>query len=218
MDCIEHPFSDSIGLNNSTSVLLDACFLLAMVDNTDNRFVKCNGLMKTLIEKDVKKYVTAVVSAEVLNILMVKMFKNDIMASIDNLQAMNAPGAIKHLRTYFSKEEKKKFLNKGKAAERVGYKRAFFKIYKSFDRNLLNVYIQTAIDIQKHMETEFKLKYISINKNLYELSRNAMIKNNLLINDASHFVVSDEKKLGYIVTLDGDFERIQSNNIKVLTV
>jgi predicted nucleic acid-binding protein len=217
MEVTKYPFDSSV-FNNTTSVLLDACFLLALVDATDIKYDDCNTTMKQLLENKAQLFVTNVVSAEVLNVLMVKLFKLDMMSSIDHNNTLNSIGAIRHLLKHFRLPEQKKIAKKNNSADNINYKLAFNKAYKSSDRNLLNVYFQEAIRIQTEMEKAFSIKYISMNRDYFSECRLLMNQHMLMVNDASHLAVTESRKLTYLLSLDADFFGVSNVKTKLLKI
>jgi predicted nucleic acid-binding protein len=217
MEVTNYPFGNGV-FNSTTSVLLDACFLLSLIDATDSKFDSCNKVMQQILNSKSQVYVTNVVSAEVLNVLMVKLFKLDMMSSIDNNQTQNAKGSIQQFLKYFKPADKKKICKKNNSADNINYKYIFNKVYKSPDRNLLNVYFQEAIKIQTAMEKVFNIRYISMNKDYFIQCRDFMAKHLLMVNDASHLAVAENRGLTYLLSLDSDFVNVNDVKTKLLRI
>ena len=82
MEILFYPFS-SIDFQSSTSILLDASFLLSLVYDDDIKHTECIEVFRILLNNQCKLLVTNIISAEVLNQIMYKIFMIDIRHKID---------------------------------------------------------------------------------------------------------------------------------------
>ncbi|WP_434304161.1 type II toxin-antitoxin system VapC family toxin [Clostridium botulinum] len=213
----EFPFNEFL-FNNETSVLLDACFLLAICNENDKKYEECLETFEILEKSNSKLYVTTIVWAEVLNVIINKLFVQDIRYKLDKTEPINKVNNIDVIVKNFDRKHKEKLSNY-KKADKIPYKMYFNKIYKDkVNRNLLNIYFEEAVKIQKLIQERLKTKHVSLNKDSFELARKHVEINHLHLNDASHLAVSEQKSITYLLTLDGDFSKIGNSAVKCLKI
>jgi len=214
----QFPFS-VVNLNKDSSILLDACFLLALQDEKHNLNEKCIEISNLLIDKKCKLYVSNVVLAEVLNKIIQRLFISDIGYRFTT-DILNSQENINKIITYFYPNEQKVILT---ATEEKFNKYKFMNhfdyiIKETEDIELLRVYFQEAIFLLEDLEQNLKLNCLPINANMV-LTAKQFYKNFMMgINDAQHLSVALVHRLDYILTLDGDFEKIPVDKVKILKV
>lgn len=219
MQPINYPFDNSL-FNAKTSVLLDACFLLALLDKNDPKFTESNEVLEQLVNNKCKLFVTSVVSAEVLNIITVKLFTADIRFQIDGAIPLNTEPNIRTLVNEFSTKDKTSILNKNDSkVKKIYFKGYFNSIYKNQAvKNILSVYFCKAVEIQRELEDKLNIKYISMSKETYNTARDYISQHMLCINDASHLSAAEQVKSTYLLTADGDFSGIQNSTVTILKI
>jgi len=219
MEVLLYPFTN-ITFTNTTSILLDASFMLSLLYDDDLKHPQCiEGLRKLLVGK-CKLYVTNIISAEVLNQIMYKLFMLDIRHRIDKANPFNSQTNIRQIVASFSKYDKK--IIKDKRLDKLGeinYKRYFDNLSKnSLKRDLLKVYYKTAVTMHSQLENTLNLSYLEINKQCMVRTKELMIKDLLSINDATHLAVCETYNIKYLLTLDGDFIYAENSKVNVLKI
>lgn len=215
-----YPFN-SISFSNKTSVLIDACFLLALLSENDSRYVECDDVLKKLVEAKCQLYVTNIVSSEILNHIIYRLFENDIRYKIDKVQSLNTTTNIGLLLSNFKPEDKIaiKKLHIRKVC-RINFKRYFNEIYKNARfRKFLKIYFEKSVHLFETLEQKAGVKYVSVNKDMLTLAKQFMINDMLGVNDANHLAAASQKNFNYLLTLDGDFCYVTSPvNVEILKI
>jgi len=134
MEILFYPFS-SIDFQSSTSILLDASFLLSLVYDDDIKHTECIEVFRILLNNQCKLLVTNIISAEVLNQIMYKIFMIDIRHKIDKESAFNSQTNIKQIISSFSKYDRKIIKDKriDKLRE-IPYKKYFDNLSKNISK------------------------------------------------------------------------------------
>jgi predicted nucleic acid-binding protein len=219
MEILFYPFS-SVGFQSNTSILLDASFLLSLVYDDDVKHAECIEVFRILLNNQCKLLVTNIISAEVLNQIMYKIFMIDIRHKIDKESAFNSQTNIKQIISSFSKYDRKIIKDKkiDKLRE-IPYKKYFDNLSKnSSKRDLLSVYYKTAVTMHNQLENTVKYKYVEINKVCMSKTKEIMIKNLLSINDATHIATCICHNIDYLLTLDSDFVYADCDSVKILKI
>ncbi|GAA0771045.1 hypothetical protein GCM10008908_14720 [Clostridium subterminale] len=219
MEILFYPFS-SVNFQSSTSILLDASFLLSLVYDDDVKHTECIEVFRILINNQCKLLVTNIISAEVLNQIMYKIFMIDIRHKIDKESAFNSQTNIKQIISSFSKYDRKIIKDKriDKLRE-IPYKKYFDNLSKnSSKRDLLSVYYKTAVTMHNQLENTVKYEYVEINKSCMSKTKEIMVKNLLSINDATHIATCICHNIKYLLTLDNDFVYANCDYVKILKI
>lgn len=219
MDILFYPFN-SIEFNSNTSILLDASFLLSLVYDDDIHHSKCIEVFRILINKKTKLVITNIISAEVLNQIMYRVFMLDIRHRIDKRNPFNSATNIKDIISSFSKYDKKIIKDKriDKLRE-IPYKKYFDNLSKNTNkRELLTIYYKTAVAMHNQLENTVKYTYVDINKQCMIKTKDLMVKNLLSINDATHLAACICNNIEYLLTLDSDFIYAECESVKVLKI
>lgn len=219
MEIISYPFPISI-FKNTTSILLDASFLLSLVYDDDIHHNECIEVFRILLNKKTNLYVTNIVSAEVLNQIMYKVFINDMRYKIDKKNPFNSSDNIREIMHCFSKNDRKIIKEKriDKLRE-IPYKKYFDNLSKnSAKRYLLEIYYKTAVAMHNQLENTVKYNYLEINKKCILKTKEIMVKNFLAINDATHLAACICNNVEYLLTLDSDFIYANCNEVKLLKI
>lgn len=219
MEILLYPFN-SVDFNSNTSILLDASFLLSLVYDDDIHHAECIEVFRILINKKTKLVITNIISAEVLNQIMYRIFMLDIRHKMDKRNPFNSQSNIKEIISSFSKYDKKIIKDKriDKLRE-IPYKKYFDNISKnSKKRDLLSTYYKTAVAMHNQLENTVKYNYIDINKQCMLKTKELMVKNLLSINDATHLAACLCNNIQYLLTLDSDFIYADCEIVKVLKI
>lgn len=206
MEIILYPFTN-IKLDNSTKILLDASFLLSLVYDDDIKHSECIEIFKKLITNKCTLLVTNIISAEVLNQIMYKIFMLDIQHKILKVNPFNTETNLREIINCFSKYDKRIIKDKriDKLRE-IPYKKYFDNISKNSNRrNLLGIYYKTAVKMHSQLEKTVNFNYVEINKLSLTKTKDIMSTCLLSINDATHLAVCEQYNIHYILTLDSDF-------------
>ncbi|MFT5875319.1 MAG: putative nucleic acid-binding protein [Clostridium sp.] len=218
MQLILYPFKNIVF--NKNSVLLDASFLLSLIYDDDVKHSDCLSCLKQLSEGSCDFYTTSIISAEVLNKILYKLFISDIQCKITNNSPYNSNDNIKSITNSFSRHDTK--ILKEKKKDRlihIPYKRYFDNISKnSMKRNLLNIYYSKSVEIISELEKIINIKYLNISEECVSLVKNFMCENLLSVNDAFHLATAQHNNIDFLLTLDGDFIFAESSQIKILKI
>ena len=219
MEILLYPFS-SVNFHSNSSILLDASFLLSLVYDDDIHHNECIEVFRILLNKQCPLYVTNIISAEVLNQIMYKIFMMDIRYKIDKKNPFNSKENIKEIIHVFNKYDKKIIKDKRSDKLReIPYKKYFDNLSKnSSKRELLTIYYKTAVAMHNQLENTVKYNYIEINKKCIIKTKELMVKNLLSINDATHLATCLCNNVEYLLTLDSDFIYAQCDNVKILKI
>jgi predicted nucleic acid-binding protein len=219
MEMLLFPFS-SIDFNNTTSILLDASFLLSLVYDDDIKHSQCVETLKKILIGKCKLYVTNIISAEVLNQIMYKIFIIDIRHKIDKCNPFNSETNIKQIINCFNKYDRKTIKDKREDKLReIHYKKYFDNLSKnSLKRNLLKIYYKTAVTMHNQLENTLNFDYVEINKLCMLRTKELMTKDLLSINDATHLAVCENYNIKYLLTLDGDFIYAENSKVNILKI
>lgn len=218
MELILYPFKSIIF--NKNSVLLDASFLLSLIYDDDIKHSDCLSCLKQLSEGGSEFYTTSIISAEVLNQILYKLFISDIECKINNTRPYNSIANIKSIINTFSRHDTK--ILKQKKEDRlihIPYKRYFDNISKnSMRRNLLNTYYIKSVEIISELEKIINIKYLNITEGCISLVKKFMCENLLSVNDAFHLATAEFNNIDFLLTLDGDFIFAESSKMKILKI
>ncbi|MGH4140847.1 PIN domain-containing protein [Clostridium sp.] len=218
MELILYPFKNIIF--NKNSVLLDASFLLSLIYDDDIKHSDCLSCLKQLSECGSEFYTTSIISAEVLNQILYKLFISDIESKINNTRPCNSIDNIRSIINSFSRHDTK--ILKQKKEDRlihIPYKRYFDNISKnSMKRNLLNIYYNKSVEIISELEKIINIKYLNITEGCIFLVKKFMCENLLSVNDAFHLATAEFNNIDFLLTLDGDFIFAESSKMKILKI
>jgi len=218
MELILYPFKNIVF--NKNSVLLDASFLLSLIYDDDIKHSDCLSCLKQLSEGASEFYTTSIISAEVLNQILYKLFVNDVESKINNNSPYNSIDNIRSITNSFSRHDTK--ILKQRKEDRlihIPYKRYFDNISKnSMRRNLLNIYYNKSVEIISELEKIINIKYLNISEGCISLVKNFMCENLLSVNDAFHLATAEYNKIDFLLTLDGDFIFAESSKMKILKI
>lgn len=212
MKKIVYPFDNTV-FSSKTSVFIDACFLLALLDKKDRKFQECINVSKILLDNKCQLYISPSVSAEVINKLIYQLFLQDILYQTYNSKPINSLKNIKIIIRKFSKADQNN-ISKSiiKEINKINFKKYFERIYKSNNYRLLDIYFQKAVELEKLLEDRLHIKYISNNKQTVINARNYISQDLMGVNDAFHIAITVQNNIDYLLTLDKDFKRIKCNN------
>ncbi|MFU0783719.1 MAG: PINc domain-containing protein [Thermoanaerobacterium thermosaccharolyticum] len=216
---IVYPFDNTV-FSSKTSVFIDACFLLALLDKKDRKFQECIDVSKILLDNKCQLYISPIVLAEVINKLIYQLFLQDILHQTYNSKPINSLKNIKIIIRKFSKADQNN-ISKSiiKEINKINFKKYFDRICKSNNYKLLEVYFQKATELEKVLESKLHIKYVSINKQTVIDARNYISQDLMGVNDAFHLSITIQNNIDYLLTLDKDFKRIQSsNNVTILKI
>ncbi len=218
MDLILYPFKNI--LFNKNSVLLDASFILSLIYDDDIKHSDCLSCLKQLSEGGSEFYTTSIISAEVLNQILYKLFISDIESKINTTTPYNSIDNIRSITNSFSRHDTK--ILKQKKEDRlihIPYKRYFDNISKnSMRRHVLNIYYTKSVEIISEFEKIINIKYLNISEECVPLVKNFMCKNLLSVNDAFHLATAEYNNIDFLLTLDGDFIFAESSSMKILKI
>ena len=218
MQLILYPFKNIVF--NKNSVLLDASFLLSLIYDEDIKHSDCLSCLKLLSEGSCEFYTTSIISAEVLNQILYKLFISDIQCKISNNSPYNSMDNIRSITNSFSRHDTK--ILKQKREDRlihIPYKRYFDNISKnSMKRNLLNIYYSKSVEIISELEKIINIRYLDITEECIPIVKNFMCENLLSVNDAFHLATAEYNKIDYLLTLDGDFIFAECSEMKILKI
>ena len=218
MQLILYPFKNVVF--NKNSVLLDASFLLSLIYDDDIKHSDCLSCLKQLSEGSCIFYTTSIISAEVLNKILYKLFISDIQCKISNDSPYNSIDNIRSITNSFSRHDTK--ILKEKRKDRlihIPYKRYFDNISKnSMKRDLLSIYYSKSVEIVSELEKIINIKYLNISEECLALVKTFMCENLLSVNDAFHIATAQHNNIDFLLTLDGDFIFAESSKIKVLKI
>lgn len=219
MEILLYPFN-STDFNSNTTILLDASFLLSLVYDDDIHHAECIEVFRILINKKTKLFITNIISAEVLNQIMYRIFMLDIRHKMDKRNPFNTQTNIKEIISSFSKYDKKIIKDKriDKLRE-IPYKKYFDNLSKNTKkREILGIYYKTAVAMHNQLENTVKYSYVDINKQCMIKTKELMVKNMLSINDATHLASCICNNIEYLLTLDSDFVYADCDSVKVLKI
>ncbi len=219
MEILLYPFN-STDFNSNTTILLDASFLLSLVYDDDIHHAECIEVFRILINKKTKLFITNIISAEVLNQIMYRIFILDIRHKMDKRNPFNTQTNIKEIISSFSKYDKKIIKDKriDKLRE-IPYKKYFDNLSKNTKkRQILAIYYKTAVAMHNQLENTVKYSYVDINKQCMVKTKELMVKNMLSINDATHLASCICNNIEYLLTLDSDFIYADCDSVKVLKI
>jgi predicted nucleic acid-binding protein len=218
MELTLYPFKNIVF--NKNSVLLDASFLLSLIYDDDIKHSDCLSCLKQLSEGSCELYTTSIISAEVLNQILYKLFISDIQCKITNNSPYNSIDNIRSITNSFSRHDTK--ILKQRREDRlihIPYKRYFDNISKnSIKRNLLNTYYNKSVEIISELEKIINIKYLNISEECISLVKNFMCENLLSVNDAFHLATAEYNNIDFLLTLDGDFIFAESSKMQILKI
>jgi predicted nucleic acid-binding protein len=213
MRIINFPFKN-VNFSRETSVFIDACFLLTLLDNKNRKYNDSINVSQQLLNNNCQLYISPIISAETINKLTSILFIKDIRTFMLNIdKTLNSKENLKLITKNFS-EKDKYILSKNikNYPYKVDLKNHFDKIYKTGNPKLLEVYFQKATELEKVLESKLHIKYVSINKQTVINARDYISTHLMGVNDAFHLSITIQNNIDYLLTLDKDFKRIQSNN------
>lgn len=218
MQLILYPFKNIVF--NKNSVLLDASFLLSLIYDDDIKHSECLSCLKQLSEGGSVFYTTSIITAEVLNKILYKLFISDIQCKITNNSPYNSIDNIRSITNSFSRHDTK--ILKEKKKDRlihIPYKRYFDNISKnSMKRNLLNIYYSKSVEIISELEKIINIKYLNISEECVALVKSFMCESLLSVNDAFHIATAEYNNIDFLLTLDGDFIFAESSKMRILKI
>ncbi|WP_434644349.1 PIN domain-containing protein (plasmid) [Thermoanaerobacterium thermosaccharolyticum] len=216
MRLINYPFKN-VNFNRGTSVFIDACFLLTLLDDKSRKFTECTKISRILYNNSCQLYISPLISAETVNRLIIALFVKDIrLFTIGSNKTLNNKKHLNSILQYFSKDDKNLLAKESEVyLDKINFKKYFDKIYKSGNSKLLKVYFQKAVELEKILENRLHIKYVSINKQTVINARDYIAKNLMGVNDAFHLAITVQNNIDYLLTLDKDFKRLKLNNNKV---
>jgi len=218
MQLILFPFKNTVF--NKNSVLLDASFLLSLIYDEDIKHSDCLSCLKQLSEGSCEFYTTSIISAEVLNQILYKLFISDIQCKISNNSPYNSMDNIRSITNSFSRHDTK--ILKQKREDRlihIPYKRYFDNISKnSMKRDLLNIYYSKSVEIISELEKIINIRYLNITEECIPIVKTFMCENLLSVNDAFHLATAEHNKIDFLLTLDGDFIFAECSEMKILKI
>ncbi|MBU3159557.1 PIN domain-containing protein [Clostridium frigoris] len=218
MQLILYPFKNVVF--NKNSVLLDASFLLSLIYDDDIKHSDCLSCLKQLSKGGSVFYTTSIITAEVMNKILYKLFISDIQCKINNTSPYNSMDNIRSITNSFSRHDTK--ILKEKKKDRlihIPYKRYFDNISKnSMKRNLLNIYYSKSVEILSELEKIINIKYLSISEECISLVKKFMCESLLSVNDAFHIATAEHNNIDFLLTLDGDFIFAESSDMKILKI
>jgi predicted nucleic acid-binding protein len=218
MQLILYPFKNTVF--NKNSVLLDASFLLSLIYDEDIKHSDCLSCLKQLSEGSCEFYTTSIISAEVLNQILYKLFISDIQCKISGNSPYNSIDNIRSITNSFSRHDTK--ILKQKREDRlihIPYKRYFDNISKnSMKRALLSIYYNKSVEIISELEKIINIKYLNICEECMPIVKNFMCENLLSVNDAFHLATAEYNNIDFLLTLDGDFIFAEASEMKILKI
>jgi len=218
MQLILYPFKSIVF--NKNSVLLDASFLLSLIYDDDIKHSDCLSCLRQLSEGSCNFYTTSIITAEVLNKILYKLFISDIQCKISNNSPYNSNDNIRIITNSFSRHDTK--ILKEKRKDRlihIPYKRYFDNISKnSMKRSLLSIYYSKSVEIISELEKIINIKYLNISEECISLVKTFMCDSLLSVNDAFHIATAQHNNIDFLLTLDGDFIFAESSEMKILKV
>lgn len=219
MEMILYPFNN-IDFTENTSILLDASFLLSLVYDDDIKHSECIEVLRKLMLNKCKLYVTSIISCEVLNQIMYKVFMLDMQYRINKSTPFNSRNNIKSLLGSFNKYDRKTLREKhADKAREIPYKRYFDNLSKNIlKKDLLSVYYKTAVNMHSQLEHTIKFNYLDLTEHCISRTKDFMTKHLISVNDATILAVGECYNLNYLLTLDSDFLYAESCNIEVLKI
>ncbi len=218
MQLILYPFKNIVF--NKNSVLLDASFLLSLIYDDDIKHSDCLSCLKQLSEGSCDFYTTSIITAEVLNKILYKLFISDIQCKISNESPYNSADNIRSITNSFSRHDTKILREKRKdRLIHIPYKRYFDNISKnSLKRNLLSIYYSKSVEIISELEKIINIKYLNISEECILIVKNFMCESLLSVNDAFHIATAQYNNIDFLLTLDGDFIYAESSTMKILKI
>ena len=218
MQLILYPFKNIVF--NKNSVLLDASFLLSLIYDDDIKHSDCLSCLKQLSEGGCEFYTTSIISAEVLNKILYKLFISDIQCKISNESPYNSADNIRSITNSFSRHDTKILREKRKdRLIHIPYKRYFDNISKnSMKRSLLSIYYSKSVEIISELEKIINIKYLNISEECILIVKNFMCESLLSVNDAFHIATAQYNNIDFLLTLDGDFIYAESSTMKILKI
>lgn len=219
MEMILYPFKN-IKLNENTSIILDSSFLLSLVYDDDNKHSECIETLRKLLISQCNLFITSIISSEVLNQIMYKVFIMDVQFKINKNTPFNSKNNIRSIINSFNKYDRKAIKDKrlDKLLE-IPYKKYFDNLSKNtLKKDLLTVYFNTAVNMHTQLEHTLKFKYLDMNKECIFYAKELMIKHLITVNDATILSVANNYNIDYILTLDSDFLYAETTNLKILKI
>lgn len=218
MELIIYPFKNIVFAKNS--VLLDASFILSLIYDDDIKHSDCLSCLKQLSEGSCEFYTTSIISAEVLNQILYKLFISDIESKINSNSPYNSIDNVRAITNSFSRHDSK--ILKQRKEDRlihIPYKRYFDNISKnSMRRNVLSIYYNKSVEIVSELEKIINLRYLNISEECMPIVKTFMCQNLLSVNDAFHLATAEYNNIDFLLTLDGDFIFAETSKMKILKI
>ncbi|SHK34335.1 PIN domain-containing protein [Hathewaya proteolytica DSM 3090] len=219
MNIIDYPFDPNRILLGS-SVMLDTCFILTLLYDTDPKNMESCNTLSLLRRNNCSLYVNDMTIAETINQITKKLFINDMKYKIDRIQPLNSINDIEIILSCFNKRDRK--LIKERRLEyykEIPFNKYFHNIAKNpWKKDLLKIYFTTSVDIFSYFEKVLNLKFVSITHTDVILSKLFITKYMLSINDAFHLSSAISHDITYFLTLDKDFDTAIEANINILKI
>lgn len=219
MEMILYPFK-SVTFDESTSIMLDASFLLSLVYDEDIKHSECIEVLRKLLLNKCILYVTSVISSEVLNQIMYKVFMLDMQFKSGNNTPFNSRNNIRTILCSFNKYDRKTLKEKrtDKLVD-IPYKKYFDNLSKNvLKKDLLAIYYKTAVNMHTQLENTIKFNYLDINKDCILKAKELMVKHLISVNDATILATAQCHCINYLLTLDSDFLYAESSSISILKI
>ncbi|GAA0117098.1 type II toxin-antitoxin system VapC family toxin [Clostridium senegalense] len=219
MEMILYPFKGVV-FDESTSILLDASFLLSLVYDDDPKHSECIEVLRKIMLGKSILYITSIISCEVLNQIMYKVFMIDVQYKITKATPFNTPNNIKCIISTFNKYDRKSL--KEKRASKVvdiPYKKYFDNLSKNaLRKNLLNIYYKTAVNMHTQLEHTLKFNYLDINDICMIKTKELMMTHNIAVNDATILAAAECYNINFLLTLDSDFLYADTSSVQILKI
>jgi len=194
--------------------------LLSLVYDDDIKHSECIEIFKKLITNKCELLITNIISAEVLNQIMYKIFMLDMQHKVLKSKPFNTETKIRETLNSFNKYDKK--IIREKKIDRlreIPYKKYFDNISKSMSkRELLSIYYKTAVKMHNQLETTVNFNYVEITKSSMTKTKEIMSNSLLSINDSTHLAVCEQHDIEYLLTLDNDFIYAEISPINILKI
>lgn len=208
------------------SIYVDACFILAFLDEDDTRSDKVANLINAWMEKEIEMGISSHTFTEVVGILMKNKIERALKIYIENMENIKSKGIgclseddrrdIVSIEAACNLYEIYQYIIKVRAESedesKEVYAKELLKVGKRHAkrRSGLTAYYTNVVQIFEEflysMENHFKIKveYISSDKKAIDAAAQYMKLYQLEAYDAMHLAIA-RNKCDYFITLDQDF-------------
>lgn len=211
MEIDNFPFK--LNLQKSDLIFIDACFIITFlsIDNIKSRqYINCKKALKHLSNIECNFVTSKIVFSEVMNRMIKILFEIDINSKLNDITPISEN--IEDILIQLEDEDIYKIGNE--RISLVSINKLFRKIYKNKQlKYLLVPYFKTSLQLINAFEEKLNLNYVTFNKSAFLRAKNILNKSVIDVNDAEHIAVAEDQNCKYLLTLDGDFEDIESNLI-----